>query len=58
MGTGVSQSCSHAPGKLFMNRVEKMKHIAIIVLCGKYIFFAHTNAFRYLDRSKVIRFYD
>lgn len=45
-------------GKLFMNRVEKMKHIAIIVLCGKFIFFAHTNAFRHLDRSKVIRFYD
>ena len=45
-------------GKRFRNRIEKMKHIAVIVLCDKGILPAHANAFGHLDRSKVIRFYD
>lgn len=29
--------------KLFMNRVEEMKHITIIILCDKFIFFNHVS---------------
>lgn len=28
---------------LSMNRIQKMKHIAIIVLCDKFILILHTN---------------
>lgn len=41
-----------------MNRVEEMKHITIIILCDKFIFFNHANTFSYFYRSKVIRFYN
>lgn len=27
--------------KLFMNRIEEMKHFTVIILCDKFIFFNH-----------------
>ena len=40
--------------KLFMNRIEEMKHFTVIILCDKFIFFNHTNTFCYFHRSKII----
>ena len=41
--------------KLFMNRIEEMKHFTVIILCDKFIFFNHTNTFCYFHRSKMLR---
>ncbi len=40
--------------KLFMNRIEEMKHFTVIILCDKFIFFNYTNTFCYFHRSKII----